>query len=224
MGDNVIIVSAGNYMDNLNGMNNMILPILNRFAIINLRVGGIEEIDNFLFEPKVDYKLAVRTDIHQNLLERFRDEVVANMKLNNFDFNKPNNESYEGDLVLGSPSPRSMYYLSKCYIAIANSDLTKKLNTFEQFVNGLFHIGEPTNKFIESLTNDLFRTDFNYSKFDSQEILKLSDSEIIKIAEDIISTQSISKEKFLAGINLLKLNGKITDVHYEIYKLKYETW
>jgi hypothetical protein len=176
--ESTIVIGAANYKENLGGVFTIIPPALNRFVIMNLEFGKIEDLlDEFLQDPTdldknlVDFQHVQVTPEVENLarmcvkdmMERVFSNYtspgndnsgVLNLKNQNYAEMYDNN----GKPVYNFISGRTVSYLARVATAIYHLDLGKKIH--ERFVDGccLGLVGLGTNSFTSDKQAEEYQT------------------------------------------------------------------
>lgn len=173
--DSCIIVSAGNYMSNLqNSFNQVIAPMINRFCVINLSLAENEVFEYVSIKPNIqkyeyNYK-EIDIEKVEKLVKTFLESLFNKysmsespdfyINLNNKDFSSITDLNQE---VYNIISPRSIHYLTKITYSLSKIKDNIDDNTIDSILLGL--IGAGTLNY----SNVRYMTDYQN---DSVEIFK----------------------------------------------------
>lgn len=151
--DNCIIVSAGNFVSNLqNSFNQIIAPMINRFCVVNLSLSQNEILDYVSIEPKINkyeytYKKIDSKKVEKlvkTFLETLFDKYSISdspdfyIDLNNKDFCNMSDLQQE---VYNIISPRSIHYLTKITYSLSKIKDNIDDNTIRNILLGLIGAG-----------------------------------------------------------------------------------
>lgn len=151
--DNCIIVSAGNFVSNLqNSFNQIIAPMINRFCVVNLSLSQNEILDYVSIEPKINkyeytYKKIDSKKVEKlvkTFLETLFDKYSISdspdfyIDLNNKDFCNMSDLQQE---VYNIISPRSIHYLTKITYSLSKIKDNLDDNTIRNILLGLIGAG-----------------------------------------------------------------------------------
>lgn len=151
--DNCIIVSAGNFVSNLqNSFNQIIAPMINRFCVVNLSLSQNEILDYVSIEPKINkyeytYKKTDSNKVEKlvkTFLETLFDKYSISdspdfyIDLNNKDFCNMSDLQQE---VYNIISPRSIHYLTKITYSLSKIKDNIDDNTIRNILLGLIGAG-----------------------------------------------------------------------------------
>lgn len=151
--DSCIIISAGNYMSNLqNSFNQVIAPMINRFCVINLSLAENEIFEYISIKPNIQkyeysYK-EVDIDKVEKLVKTFLESLFSKysmvespdfyINLNNKDFSSITDLNQE---VYNIISPRSIHYLTKITYSLSKIKDNIDNNTIGSILLGLIGAG-----------------------------------------------------------------------------------
>lgn len=151
--DSCIIVSAGNFISNLqNSFNQIIAPMINRFCVVNLSLDKDEILNYVSIEPKIDkfeyeynkvdgkkVEKIVKTFL-ETLLSKYSisDSPDFYIDLNNKDFCNMSDLQQE---VYNIISPRTIHYLTKVTYSLSKIKESIDDNTIKHILIGLIGAG-----------------------------------------------------------------------------------
>lgn len=178
--ENVFVVAAGNYSQNLGTMFDLISPIVNRFMVYNLKSLTTKDREVFLKGPD-----SVNLDIYKfpekrvSFDKEYINKLILDFTINYLetvhDFNGVDMaDLYKNkDLVLNPATHRSIYYLSKLISGAVEIGYGNNQIILSNLVNGLIGYNVPINKSADrpkisngdKLVTDVLLADPKYCSF-----------------------------------------------------------
>lgn len=163
--DSCIIVSAGNYMSNLqNSFNQVIAPMINRFCIVNLTLDENEVFDYVSIEPTIQkYEYSYKEIENEKVIKVVKSFLETLFKgysmvespdfyidLNNKDFSNMSDLQQE---VYNIISPRTIHYLTKITYSLSKIKDNIDDNTIKHILLGLIGAGTLNYSNVGFMTN-----------------------------------------------------------------------